>query len=116
MVEKEREFQRNIFFCFIVYAKALDCVNHSRVWKILNEMGIPVYSTCLMRNPYAGQEATVRTGHWNNGLVQNRERDQSRKTLQRAGIEGIYLNIIKAIHDKPTANIILNDEKWKAFP
>ena len=100
MVEKVREFQRNTNFCFIVYAKTFDCVNHSRMYKNLNEMGIPVYSTCLMRNLYAGQEATVRTARQNNGLVQNQERAQSRKTLQKAGIEGTYHNIIKAIYDK----------------
>ena len=58
-----REFQKNICFCFIDYAKALDCVDHSKLWKILKEMGIPDPLTCLLRNLYAGQEATVRTGH-----------------------------------------------------
>ena len=62
-MEKEREFQKNIYFCFIDYAKAFDCVDHNRVWKILKEMGIPDHLTCLLRNLYAGQEATVRTGH-----------------------------------------------------
>ena len=60
---KAREFQRNIYFCFIDYAKAFDCVDHNNLWKILKEMGIPDYLTCLLRNLYAGQEATVRTGH-----------------------------------------------------
>ena len=60
---KKQEFQKNIYFCFIDYAKAFDCVNHHKLWKILNEMGIPVYLTCLLRNLYADQEATVRTGH-----------------------------------------------------
>ena len=58
-----REFQENICFCFIDYAKAFDCVDHSKLWKILKEMGIPDHLTCLLRNLYAGQEATVRTGH-----------------------------------------------------
>ena len=62
-MEKAREFQKNIYFCFIDYAKAFDCVDHSKLWKILREMGIPDHLTCLMRNLYAGQEATVRTGH-----------------------------------------------------
>ena len=57
------EFQRNIYFCFIDYAKAFDCVDHNKLWKILNEMGIPDHLTCLLRNLYARQEATVRTGH-----------------------------------------------------
>ena len=63
VMEKAREFQRNIYFGFINYAKASDCVDHNKVWKILKEMGIPDHLTCLLRNLYAGQEATVRTGH-----------------------------------------------------
>ena len=59
---KKIEFQRNIYFCFIDYAKAFDCVDHNELWKILKEMGIPDHLTCLLRNLYAGQEATVRTG------------------------------------------------------
>uniref|UniRef100_A0A8B9WXD4 RNA-directed DNA polymerase n=1 Tax=Bos mutus grunniens TaxID=30521 RepID=A0A8B9WXD4_BOSMU len=62
IIEKAREFQKNIYFCFIDYAKAFDCVDHNKLWKILQEMGIPDYLTCLLRNLYAGQEATVRTG------------------------------------------------------
>ena len=62
-MEKAREFQKNIYFCFIDYAKAFDCVDHNTLWKILKEMGIPDHLTCLLRNPYADQEATVRTGH-----------------------------------------------------
>ena len=60
---KGREFQKNIYFCFIDYAKAFDCVDHNKLWKILKEMGIPEHLTCLLRNLYAGQEATVRTQH-----------------------------------------------------
>ena len=60
---KAREFQKNIYFCFIDYAKALDCVDHNKLWKILKEMGIPDHLTCLLRNLYAGQEAIVRTEH-----------------------------------------------------
>ena len=63
IMEKAREFQKNIYFCFIDYAKAFDCVNHNKLWKILQEMGIRDHLTCLLRNLYAGQEATVRTGH-----------------------------------------------------
>ena len=62
-IEKAREFQKNIYFCFIDYAKASDCVDHNKLWKILKEMEIPDHLTCLLRNLYAGQEATVRTGH-----------------------------------------------------
>ena len=63
VIEKAREFQKNISFCFIDYAKAFDCVDHNKLWKILKEMGIPDHLTCLLRNLYAGQEAAVRTGH-----------------------------------------------------
>ena len=62
-MEKAREFQKNIYFCFLDYAKAFDCVDHKKLWKILKEMGIPDHLTCLLRNLYSGQEATVRTGH-----------------------------------------------------
>ena len=63
MIEKAREFQKNIYFCFIDYAKVFDCVHHNKLWKILKETGIPYHLTCLSRNLYPGQEATVRTGH-----------------------------------------------------
>ena len=63
IIEKAREFQKNIYFCFIDYAKAFDCVNHNKLWKMLQEIEIPEHLTCLLRNLYAGQEATVRTGH-----------------------------------------------------
>ena len=63
IIKKAREFQKNINFCFIDFAKAFDCVDHNKLWKILKEMGIPDHLTCLLRNLYAGQEARVRTGH-----------------------------------------------------
>ena len=63
IIEKAREFQKNICFCFIDYVKAFDCVDHNKLWKILKETGIPDHLTCLLRNLYTGQEATVRTGH-----------------------------------------------------
>ena len=63
IIKKAREFQKNIYFCFIDYARAFDCVDHDKLWKILQEMGIPDHLTCLLRNLYAGQEATDRTGH-----------------------------------------------------
>ena len=79
IIEEAREFQKNIYFCFIDYAKAFDYVDHNKLWTIVKEMGIPDHLTCLLRNPYAGQEATVRTGHgWNNRLVPNRKRSMSR--------------------------------------
>ena len=61
--EKAREFQKSTYFCFINYAKAFDCVDHNKLWKILKEMGIPDHLTCLLRKLYAGQEATIRTEH-----------------------------------------------------
>ena len=63
IIKKAREFQKNIYFHFIDYAKAFDCVAHNKLWETLQEMGLPVHLTCLLRNPYAGQEATVRIGH-----------------------------------------------------
>ena len=63
IIKKAKEFQKNIYFCFIDNAKAFDCVDHNKLWKILKEMGLPDHMTCLLRNLYAGQEATVRTGH-----------------------------------------------------
>ena len=69
-MEKAREFQKNIYFCFIDYANAFDCVDHNKLWKILKEMGIPDHLTCLLRNLYAGQEATVRTGPGKTDLFQ----------------------------------------------
>ena len=63
IIKKAREFQKNIYFCFIDYTKAFYCVDHNKLWKILKEMVIPDHLTCLLRNLYAGQEATVRAGH-----------------------------------------------------
>ena len=73
IIEKAREFQKNIYFCFIDYVKVFDCVNHNKQWAILKEIGIPDYLTCLLRNLYACQEATVRTGHGTTDWFQNRE-------------------------------------------
>ena len=73
IIEKAREFQKNIYFCFIDYAKAFDCVDHNKLWKILKEMGIPDHLICLLRNLYAGQEATVRTGRGTTDWFQTRK-------------------------------------------
>ena len=78
IMEKAREFQKNIYFCFIDYAKAFDCVDHNKLWKILKELGIPDHLTCLLRNQYAGQEATVRTGHRTTDWFQKGKRSTSR--------------------------------------
>ena len=71
--QKTREFQKNIYFCFIDYTKAPNCVDHNKLWKILQEMGIPDHLTCLLRNLYAGHEATVRTGHGTTDWFQTRK-------------------------------------------
>ena len=78
IMEKVREFQKTIYFYFIDYAKTFDCVDRNKLWKILKEMGIPDHLTCLLRNLYAGQEATVKNWTWNNRLVLNRKRSTSR--------------------------------------
>ena len=81
IMEKAREFQKNIYFRFIDYVKAFDCMDHNKLWKILRAMGIPDHLTCLLRNLYAGQEATVRNGHGTTRLVPNRKRSTSRLYL-----------------------------------
>ena len=78
IMEKTRKFQKNIYFCFIYYAKAFDYVDRKKPWKILKEMGIPDHLTCLLRNLYAGQEATVRTGHGTTDWFQTGEKSMSR--------------------------------------
>ena len=73
IIKKAREFQKNTYFCFTDYAKVFDCVDHNKLWKILKEMGIPDHLTCLLRNLYAGQESTVRTGHGTTNWFQTRK-------------------------------------------
>ena len=75
IIEKARGFQKNIYFCFIHYAKAFDCVDHNKLWKILQEMGIPDQLTCLLRNLYAGQEATVRTAQKGTQAASKQEKE-----------------------------------------
>ena len=77
IIKKAREFQKKIYFCFTDYAKAFDCSDHNKLWKILKEMGIPDHLTCLLRNLYAGQEASQKWT-WNNRLVPKRKRSTSR--------------------------------------
>ena len=78
IIEKAREFHKNVYFCLIDYAKAFDCVEHNKLWKILKEMGIPDHLTCLLRNLYAGQEARVRTGHGTTDWFQTGKKSISR--------------------------------------
>ena len=73
IIKKAREFQKNIYFCFIDYAKGFDCVNHNKLLKILKDMGIPDHLTCLLRNLYASQETTVRAGHGTTDWFQSRK-------------------------------------------
>jgi len=79
--KKAREFQKNIYFCFIDYAKAFDCMDHDKLWKILQEMGIPDHLTCLLRNLHAAQEATVRTRHGT---------QQTGFTLEKESVKVVY--------------------------
>ena len=81
IIKKAKEFQKNICFCFIDYAKAFDCVDHHKLWKILQEIGMPDHLTCLLRNLYTGQEATVRTGHGTTDWFQIRKRSTSRLSI-----------------------------------
>ena len=87
IIEKAREFQKNICFSFIDYAKAFDCVEHNKLWKILKEMGIPDHLTCLLRNLYAGQKATVRTGHGTTDWFQTGK-----------GVQGCILSYLTYLH------------------
>ena len=84
--KKAREFQKNINFCFLDYAKAFDCVDHNKLWKLLKEIGKPDHLTCLLRNPYAGQEATVRTGHGTTDWFQ----------IVKGGRQGCYLTYMQS--------------------
>ena len=103
IIEKAREFQKTIYFCFIDYATAFDCVDHNKLWKILKEMGIADHLTCLLRNLYAGQEAT-----WNNGLVGSpcspRDSQESSPTPQfkstnSSGLSFLHSPTLTSIHD-----------------
>ena len=90
IIEKARQFQKCIYFCFIDYAKAFECVDHNKLWKILREMGKQEHLTCLLRNLYAGQEATVRTGHGTTDWI------QTGKEVNQGGILPLFLFILYA--------------------
>ena len=89
IIKKARELQKNIYFCFIDYAKAFDCVEHNKLWKILKEVGLPDYLTYLLRNLYAGQEAIVRTRHGTTDWFQ-------------IGNQSVYSQTVKAVYCHPT--------------
>ena len=93
IMEKARQFQGNIYFCFIDYAKAFDCVDHNKLWKILKEMGIPDHLTCLLRNLYMGQEATVRIGHGTTGWCQI-----GKGVRQGCILSPLYIELICRVH------------------
>ena len=97
IIKKARELQKNIDFCFIDYAKAFDCVDHNKLWKILKEMGIPDHLTYLLRNLYAGEEATVRTGHGTR-LVPNLERKKKKQKNKKNKSGKEY---VKAVYCHP---------------
>ena len=86
-MEKAREFQKNIYFCFIDFAKVFDCVDHNKLWKILQDMGISDHLICLLRNLYVGQEATVRTGHGK----------QTGSKLGKEYIKAVYCHLLKSL-------------------
>ena len=94
IIKKAREFQKNVYFGFIDYAKAFDCVDHNKLWKIFKEMGIPDYLTCLLRNLYAGQEAKVRTGHGTKNWF------QISKGVQFCILSPAYLTYMQGNHKK----------------
>ena len=97
IIEKAREFQENIYFCFIDYAKAFDCADHNKLWKILQEMGIQDHLTCLLRNLYAGQEATARTGH-------------GTQTVSKLGKE-----YVKAVYCHPAYLTYMQTTSWETL-
>ena len=103
IIGKAREFQKNIYFCFIDYAKAFDCVDHYKLGKILQGMGIPDYLTCLLRNLYSGQEATVRTGHG----------QQTDSKLGKEYVKAVYCHLAYLIHMQSTSCKMLDWMKHK---
>ena len=124
IIEKAREFQKNIYFHFIDYAKAFDCVDHNKLWKILIEMGTSDHLTCLLRNLYAGQEATVRTGHGTTNWFQMGKRVRqgcllspclinlyAEYILRNAGLEGAQAGI--KIARRNINNLRYADDIWQ---
>ena len=102
IITKATEFQKNIYFGFIDYAKTFDCVDHDQLWKILRDMGIPDHLTCLLRNLYAGQEAIVRTGHGTTDVVPNRKRSTSRQYIQFSSVTQSCLTLCDPMnHSSP---------------
>ena len=111
IMEKAREFQKNIYFYFIDYAKAFDCVDHNKQWKILQEIIIPDHLTCLLKNLYAGQEATVRTGHETTDWFQIRKRVSQGCT--QAGIKIARRNINNLRYAADTTLVAESEEELR---
>ena len=103
IMEKAREFQRNIYLCFVDYANAFDCVDHNKLWEILKEMGIPDHLICLLRNLYTGQEATVRTGHETTDWFQ----------IGKEYVKAIYCHLAYLTSMQSTSRETLNWKKHK---
>ena len=114
-IEKAREFQKNIYFCFINYAEAFDCVDHNKLWKILQEMGIPDHLTCLLRNLYTGQEATVRTFAWN--MQQQTGSKLGKEYVKAVYCHPVYLTYMQSTHEKCWAggSISWNQDCWEKY-
>ena len=112
IIEKAREFQKNIYFCFIDYTKAFDCVDHNELWKILKDTGIPDHLTCLLRNLYAGQEATVRTGH---GTMDWSK--LGKEYVKAVYCHPAYLTYMQSHHEKCWAgwSISWNQDCWEKY-
>ena len=110
IIKKAREFQKNIYFCFIDYAKAFDCVDHNKLWKILEEMGIPEHLTWLLRNLYAGQEATVRTGHGFSVQGNKRAKGNENRISRRYLYPHVHCSIIHNSQDMKTTLMPVNQQ------
>ena len=113
IVKKVREFQKNIYFCFIEYAKAFDCVDHNKLWKILQQMGIPDHLTNLLRNLYAGQEATVRTGHGTTDWFQI-----GKEFVKAVYCHPAYLKLLCRVHHEKCwtgRNTSWNKDCWEKY-
>ena len=114
IIEKAREFQKNAYFCFIDYAKAFDCEDHNKVWKILKEMGIPDHLTYLLRNLYASQEATIRTGHGTTDWFQIGKGVRQGCILSSC-LFNLYAEYIKAVYCHPAYLTYMQSTSWETL-
>ena len=114
-MEKAREFQKNIYFCFIDYAKAFDCVDHNKLWKILKEMGISDHLTCLLRNLYAGQEVTVRTGYGTTDWLQIGKVEVKTKVKLLSRVR-LFATPWSVAYQAPPSMGFSRQEHWSGLP